>query len=579
MDSLALFQHRDSLLAYAKERLNDDHQKVFVEHFLMSITAPDDPFPITCENAMEWLGFVRKDKFKDLLTKHLKINVEYKLLLLRPEEQVGRHGGRNVEDIRISIDGFKILEMVARTKKGDIIRSYYPQLEKLVYEYSIHQHKQALQQAQTQIQRARGEVEGYKYALEAERANIARKLRRRVDLQDMKDVVYLYQEGPNTIKIGESKDLARREAEHRSSNYTSLMVYAKKCSNHKLLEKVVHHILDEYRLDPEREWFNVSFEIAKEALDTAQLFLDGIVNRCGTIHNNKLHTRMSELFDEILAPHQNCESEVIPTNPQEHIHEPTDDASESDDDPTTPQDIGQTVNPLDFQKFIDERCERDETKYAFSAELFGAHRMWGRCCLKTTHNAFYKYLNDNFKTVKKYDPKSGATLASYMGISLKPLEMTYNDPPTDIDAFVQECCVIGYTHRVPCKDLYKAFESWKKQTNPEYASSATERKRLVAAFSQMFVPSGVYTKGKSHRGYFGCDLKTSSQLTTGLKLSDRLKKKVLKIDINTQQVVATFDSLQDAARAHGRCNGNMSSDIRYAKPLNGFLFKYASPAT
>jgi hypothetical protein len=106
-------------------------------------------------------------------------------------------------------------------------------------------------------------------------------------------------------------------------------------------------------------------------------------------------------------------------------------------------------------------------------------------------------------------------------------------------------------------------------------TNADEKKRLCATFSTMFVSANVYYDNGSARGYFGITLKNSKHLHTGLKLADRLKKKVFKIDLNTNEIVATYDSLQDAARAHNRCNGNMSSDIKYSKPLNGFLFKYA----
>lgn len=581
MNTLTLFQQRDSILAFAKDRLNDDQQKVFVEHFLMSLTAPDDPFPISAEKAMEWLGYERKDKFKNVITKHLKVDIEYKFSLLHPEEQTyrRRRGGHNYEDIRISIDGFKILEMVARTKQGDVIRSYYPQLEKIVYEYSIFQHQKALQEAQTQIQSARQEATNYKYALEAERENIARRLRRRVNTSDMKDVVYLYQEGPTIIKVGEACDLARRESEHRSSSYISRVVYAKQCTNRKLLEKVVHHILDEYRIDPQREWFNVSVEIAKEALDAAQLFLDGMVNRCATIHEHNLCSKMECLFNDVLAP-KPAPPPDDPTTKDQGVEEEEHCEEEQSSTESVPiaQDTGDVVNPLNFDKFIEDCCELRDDNYTFSAELFGAHRMWSRCCLKTTVDALYKYLTTRFKTSKRYDVQTGATLAAYDGLVLKPYVAPCNNPPTDIDEFIDDCCVTNYTYRIQGKQLYKAYETWRKtKIAPSYQLNAQENKRLCKEFSKLFVPANVYVDGQSCRGYFGIDLKDSKNLNAGLKLTEKLKKKVLKIDIDTKQVVETYDSLGDAARAHNRCNGNMSSDIRYEKPWNGFLFKYASP--
>ena len=576
MNTLTLFNQRENILAFAKERLSDEHQQIFVEHFLMSISSPDDPFPITGIKAMEWLGFLQKHKFKEMIKKHLRKDVDYKFLLTPSGEQTnlsecggGRVGGHNHEEIRISIDGFKILEMVARTKKGDLIRSYYPMLEKMVYDYSIIQHQKALQEAQQQ-------VTNIQYVLEAERENIARKLRRKVNVQESKDVVYIYQEGPNTIKVGECMDVDKREAEHRSSSYLNRIVYAKKCSNRKLLEKVMHHILDQYRIDPQREWFNCTFDVAKEALDVAHLFLDGLVDRCSSIHKNHLCDRLQALFTDVL----DIQSHETPSNAQqdtspEEVQNQDNGIDMHDDESDTEHDIGNTVNPLDFDRFIDECCTKGCSKYAFTAEVFGAHRLWSRCCLKTTHDALYKYLRTRFTAKKRFDPNTNAMLASIQGISLKPFVRPLSKCNNDVDMFIQECCVTGYTYRIAGKDLYDAYAAWKQERVPGYELSAEESRRLCRVFSRMFVPASVYVQKMSRRGFFGIDVKGSESNKTGLKLAEKLKKTVHQIDIQTKRIVATYESLSHAARSIGRCNGNLSSDIKYEKPWNGYVFKYA----
>lgn len=129
-------------------------------------------------------------------------------------------------------------------------------------------------------------------------------------------------------------------------------------------------------------------------------------------------------------------------------------------------------------------------------------------------------------------------------------------------------------HRVACKTIYKAFEEWKKTQNPDYIMSADETKRLYTILSRKFVPASVYVENASHRGYFCIALKNSDTLTTGKKLSEKLKKPVVKIDMNTMQVVETFDSLQHAARTIKRCASNLSTDIKYKKPFEGYIFQY-----
>lgn len=571
MDLLTLYNQRDGIIDFAKQRLNDDQQRIFVEHFMMCFTNGHDEFPIDGDMAIEWLGYEKKHKFKEAITKILVEDVEYKLFFTHVGEKYETRG-RPSDIIKLSIDGFKKMELYAQTEKGNRVRSYYIRLEKLVYEYGMYQHKLALEEANRKIEQARQETENIKYVLEAERANIARKLRRKVDVESMKDVVYLYQESNDIIKVGEAMNMKNREDTHRSSSYSSRMVYAKQCTNRKLLEKVVHHILDQYRLDPQREWFKVSFEVAKEALDTAQLFLDGMVDHCEQIHQRQLFARMKDLI------YDTCLYDVDKTSVMQEENETIEESISPPPPPPLPEfdinDIMDVKNPLDFNKFIDECCILGDDQYAISAEVFGAHRFWGRCCLKTTHDGLYEYLQKRFKTVKRHDPKTNAVLASFKGISLKPLEIKKDKPESDIDMFIDEVCTVGYSYRISCRQIYKAFEDWKRSNNPEYMLSSEENKRLCEAFSKRFVPASVYVDKQSHRGYFCVSLKGSESLSTGLKLAQRLKKPVMKIDMETKQVVETFESLQDAARSIGRCVGNLSSDIKYKKPFAGYFFQY-----
>ena len=571
MDVLTLYNQRDNIIAFAKERLNDDHQRIFAEHFMMCFTQSDDQFPIDGDLAMNWLGYDRKHKFKEAVSKILFFDVDYKFLLTRAGEQNGS-GGHNKETIKLSVDGFKKMEMYAHTQKGMQVRSYYIQLEKLLYEYGIHQHKIATEEA-------RREVQNLKYILEAERENTARKLGRRVDFENMKDVVYLYQESHDTIKVGEAADMKKREDAHRSSSYNCRMVYAKQTTNRKLLEKVVHHILDQYRIDPQREWFRVSYEIAKEALDTAHLFLDGLVNNCDKIHEQGLFAQMQSIMTRLrVSPAAQTQTSPLPDTCDQAVNDTEEDDQAPNDPPSLPQvsinEILHVKNPMDFDKFIEECCVHGEDQYAFLTDLFGAHRYWGRCCLKTTHDGLSQYLKDNFRHVKRYDPVTNATLACYKGISIKPIVLNKDGIDTDIDQFIEEICEIGYTYRVACKTIYKAFEEWKRKQNPDYVMSADETKRLCNQLSRKFVPASVYVENASHRGYFCISLKNSDTLTTGKKLSEKLKKPVIKIDMNTMQVVETFDSLQHAARSINRCASNLSTDIKYKKPFEGYIFQY-----
>ena len=83
-------------------------------------------------------------------------------------------------------------------------------------------------------------------------------------------------------------------------------------------------------------------------------------------------------------------------------------------------------------------------------------------CKKTTHDALYKYLCENYKKVKVFDNNTNAKIASFKGLKLKSI--SYNKPVIleDIDNFINDKCELNYVSRIPSKDIYNAFEIWKR---------------------------------------------------------------------------------------------------------------------
>jgi hypothetical protein len=80
MDIISLCKNKDNIISFAKDRLSDDHQRIFAEHFMLSFINTEDQFPILGENAMKWLGYEAKNKFKEFVVKNLNEN-EYIILL------------------------------------------------------------------------------------------------------------------------------------------------------------------------------------------------------------------------------------------------------------------------------------------------------------------------------------------------------------------------------------------------------------------------------------------------------------------------------------------------------------------
>jgi len=359
-----------------------------------------------------------------------------------------------------------------KQKKGDLIRSYYIEIEKLIFEYCLSQNKKIMEEANNK-------TKILEIALKKEQDVISNILKRRVNKEKEGDVVYIFgnTETSMNIKIGRSLNIREREKEYSIHNNNCCVLYTKRCCDSKLLERMVHHILDQYREHPTREWFKVKYEIAKEVLDVSQLFLDGLVDNCDDLCDIDFSKQISDIISPL-----NKNQKIKEGNNEEKEN---DDSEEEDGQNNEPekdveQDIGDTVNPLDFKRFVKECCIEDPNEYAFSADIYGRHRLWCRSQRKTTRDAFIKFLKSTYKSVKKFDPNTGSKLASIQGIKLKPLEFNLPNKPTEFDLFFNDTYKISLYGRAPTNDIYIEFETWKKNKDLDYKITVTPSPMLFA---------------------------------------------------------------------------------------------------
>lgn len=89
----------------------------------------DEPFPVLFCRAFKWLGYSHKHKAKAALTSNFEPNLDY-LIETAPAE--GR--GRPSEVIRLTVDCFKALGMMAGTEKGREVRRYFLECERQLKE-------------------------------------------------------------------------------------------------------------------------------------------------------------------------------------------------------------------------------------------------------------------------------------------------------------------------------------------------------------------------------------------------------------------------------------------------------------
>ena len=97
----------------------------------------------------------------------------------------------------------------------------------------------------------------------------------------MKNSVY----GPEHLyKIGRTRNLEKRRSTYNTGNPTGAVtiVYEKKCCDSKVIEGIVHHILDRFRFENNREYFHCDVRRIKDVIDHCVESCDGYRERLGS---------------------------------------------------------------------------------------------------------------------------------------------------------------------------------------------------------------------------------------------------------------------------------------------------------
>lgn len=110
----------------------------------------DDSFPVDFEIAWQWLGYSRKDAAKDKLLNNFDLDVDFSLRRL-PETNVDNTFSHYREDIRLTVDCFKQLAMMAKTSKGKEVRKYFLDCEKRLKQINQERNK-TLEQYQNELE-------------------------------------------------------------------------------------------------------------------------------------------------------------------------------------------------------------------------------------------------------------------------------------------------------------------------------------------------------------------------------------------------------------------------------------------
>ena len=236
------------------EKLSNDYQtklQLFIASFYCYLKYDcKTDFIIDMDDVWKWLGFSRRDNCKRVIEKHFTGDTDY--LLLNSAEQVKTNGGAglNKEKVVMNVETFKSLCLLANTEKSKSVRKYYYKLEQLLHGLLEEQ----ANELQNQLKEKNKQLE--------EQEKRIRLLENKPETEGFctkPGYIYLTKDtssvGSYKIGLCDNPDKRLTTLNISSSQKTLEFVGVFKCNNTKSAEKIIHTILDPFKIKKRNEWF------------------------------------------------------------------------------------------------------------------------------------------------------------------------------------------------------------------------------------------------------------------------------------------------------------------------------------
>ena len=514
---------------------------------------PTNDFPINLENVFKMIGFAHKGNAMKTIKNNFTKDEDYKLLIIPREKK--QNAGRSEHEIMLNVDTFKNLCMIAKTEKGKAIRKYYVKLENIynkIIKEEIEENKLLLEQEKENttklIEAKEKELKEKEILLEKQDQKLTKLTR--VISHKIGESIYIFEckyLEETIYKIGRTKNANKRESALITGNFNGEVVFHYQCLNSILLEKLVHQLLDEFRLDVNREWFSCSLEKIKRTLYYSKFVSEDIIGKDYLNLHDKFKESLNEKNDIKVKKNIPTVLKNIPTVlkniPKECM-----------------LDINQllqirNIDPNDYNLFLQEQCEISDEHIILVSELKVQWKMWSKNCDDSIWQKTLVNLKNEFKIIKMNTNGIGrAKKECFQGFKIKDEFYTFEhflNSNNKIEKFLYEKCDRSPFNEISHTNLYYEFEKFNKDLDKNFVFSTIEKEILDNYFDIIFLRSkiGYVVEGKDRRvyGWRGVTLKECKQDFNYKILPNKLNSKIVK-QINIKgELVKTFNSQREAA--------------------------------
>jgi hypothetical protein len=555
------------LLTKIKENFTDFEQKLFLSSFYCYLNYDStNDFIIDLDNVWKWLDFCQKQRAKELLEKNFIIEKDYKCLLTPESEQKKGRGGHNKQTIMLTIKCFKSLCLKAGTKKADEIHEYYMKLEEILQktiEEETIELKLQLQKKDNII------IEKQK---EVEQALISQ-------FPVNTECVYFgtidntNENKEKLIKFGHTNDLSNRVSYHHKHYNNFILKYAFRVQNKVEIENLIKNYpkikpqIRTIKINNKNKTEIIAYDANNFTIDKLTKHIKDIIHsKTYSIDNfNRLMKQNEELENEnrvLKEKNKNQETMIIERNLK--INELTEKLEKNQKIIETVNNDNQSVYqnvllPEDdinkkFNEFVSSICIVRQDVEELSVNIEGRYRLWNQIKpTKETFHALKNYLDIRFK------PKRIQGNHGYIGIKLKPVEYKKSKENSNVETFLFQVCQFSDCGKILNSVLLSEYQKWKISVGKELTENDMKEIKEYLNESSYALKATVWTSEGNNEGYYGLSLKQHDYKP---KLISSTGKKVYKREVQSDLLLATWDTIAKAAELEGISAAKMSRCVK-----------------
>jgi hypothetical protein len=602
--------YNNRLLNKIKENFSGFEQQLFISSFYCYLNYDKNvDFVIDLDDIWKWLGFSQKIRAKEILEKHFKLDIDYKTGLfcqkavsdiiknnkdIEEKKHAKQNGGQNKIKYMLSIKCFKSLCLKAQTNKASEIHEYYMKMEDVLQQIIDEESSELrlqLEQKDNVIQQKEDVIQQKENVIKNTKKEKQRAIEQTIIHQFPINTECIYfgtidntnDAQEKLIKFGHTNDLATRVSYHRKQYNNFILIEAFRVQNKVEIEnliktypKIKKHIRT-IEVNGKNKTEIIAYDATNFTIERLSKHIRDIIhsktysidnfNRIMK-ENEKLEKENNDLREQLKLQEQLVTQKTIEIN---HLQEKLDNnekiiVNAVNQEESVYKNVLLPEDELNqkFNEFVKEICIVRPDVEELSVNMEGRYRVWNK--IKPTKEMFHalkNYLDTRFKP-KRINGNHG-----YVGIKLKPVEYKKSHENNIAEMFIFQVCVFSDSGKILNSILLTEYQKWKYSVNKEINGNEMKEIKDYLNACPYALKATVWTSDGNNEGYYGLQLKQTEYKP---KLVSSTGKKVYKKQIQTDIILASWDTIAKAALAENISTAKMSRSVKNKTVVNDYYY-------